>query len=60
DIAWLADAQGAALRCRGPHRAQAANDLQSLQAAIRFALPEGGVVARQVQALRGGCADVSG
>ncbi|MGN6513098.1 MAG: tetratricopeptide repeat protein, partial [Lysobacteraceae bacterium] len=56
DIAWLADAQAAALRCGGPARARSLDELQALQAAVRIALPEGGIVAREIEALRAGCA----
>lgn len=55
DIAWLADAQADALRCHGLRRAQALDDLQALQGAIHVALPEGGLVARQVAVLRAQC-----
>ena len=56
DIAWLADAQAAALRCRGLRRGQSLNELQALQGALRIALPEGGIVARDIAELRASCA----
>jgi serine/threonine-protein kinase len=60
DVAWLADARAAALRCRGPERAHALVELQALQDAVRFALPEGGVVAREVGTLRSDCGGALG
>jgi serine/threonine-protein kinase len=60
DVAWLADARAAALRCRGPERAHALGELQALQDAVRFALPEGGVVAREVGTLRSDCGGTLG
>jgi serine/threonine-protein kinase len=60
DVAWLADARAAALRCRGPERSHALGELQALQDAVRFALPEGGLVAREIGALRGECGETFG
>ena len=55
DVAWQADARAAALRCQGPEHARAAGELQALQDAVRFALPEGGVIARELATLRAAC-----
>ncbi|HVI25461.1 MAG TPA: tetratricopeptide repeat protein [Xanthomonadaceae bacterium] len=54
-IAWLADAEAAALRCYGSDRVQALARLQSLQATVGIAMPEGGALVRQVAALAASC-----
>ena len=54
-ITWLARADAASLRCMGPQRADALASLQSLADTLRSAQPEGGVIVRQVAALRAGC-----
>jgi serine/threonine-protein kinase len=55
-IRWLAMADAAALRCRGPQRAAALQSLQALARDIAVAQPEGSAIARQVARLRTGCA----
>ena len=54
-IRWLALADAAALRCRGPQRAAALQSLQMLARDIAVAQPEGSAIARQVARLRTGC-----
>jgi eukaryotic-like serine/threonine-protein kinase len=54
-VAWLAAADGAALRCRGPQRAAALQALQALDRAIDEAQPEGSAIGRQVLGLRSRC-----
>jgi hypothetical protein len=43
------------VRCHGAQRGQALAELQSLADMLRTAQPEGGVIVREVAALRAGC-----
>jgi hypothetical protein len=54
-IRWLAIADAAALRCRGPQRTEALQAFQALARDIAVAQPEGSAIARQVARLRAGC-----
>ncbi len=54
-IRWLATADVAALRCRGPQRAASLESFQALKRSIAEVQPEGSAVARQVARLRAGC-----
>jgi serine/threonine-protein kinase len=54
-LTWLARADAAAVRCRGAQRNQALASLQSLADLLRTAQPEGGVIVREVDAVRAGC-----
>ena len=54
-VAWLARAFAAQLRCHGPRRAQALQQLGQLDAALRLARPEGGALSREVDQVRAGC-----
>jgi serine/threonine-protein kinase len=54
-LAWLARAGAASVRCHGALRGQALAELQSLADMLRTAQPEGGVIVREVAALRAGC-----
>lgn len=52
---WLARAYAARARCTGPQRAAALASLQSLDTTLRAALPEGGVVAREIRRIQAEC-----
>ncbi|MDH5822012.1 protein kinase [Luteimonas sp. RD2P54] len=54
ELAWLARAHAAALRCREEPAAQA-SELAELELRVRQAMPEGGTVVREIQALAGTC-----
>ncbi|MGQ4582012.1 protein kinase domain-containing protein [Lysobacter sp. F60174L2] len=54
-VAWLARAYAAQLRCHGPQRPQALQQLQQLDTRLRQARPEGGALSRDVAAIRTGC-----
>jgi serine/threonine-protein kinase len=54
-LAWLARAGAASVRCHGAQRDQALASLRSLADALRSAQPEGGVVVREVAAVRAEC-----
>jgi serine/threonine-protein kinase len=54
-VGWLAGADAAGLRCRGAQRPAALATLQALDATIAAAQPEGGVIGRKVDAVRGAC-----
>jgi hypothetical protein len=54
-VAWVAGAEAAALRCYGSDRVQALARLQSLQATVGIAMPEGGALVRQLADLKASC-----
>jgi eukaryotic-like serine/threonine-protein kinase len=54
-VAWLARAYHAELTCRGPQRRQALGTLTTLDLALQQAQPEGGVMVREIDAIRTGC-----
>src|SRR5690606_683973 len=54
-IAWQAAAAAAGQRCRGPQRSHALAALQAVAAEVRNAQPEGGAIAREIEAIRRGC-----
>jgi serine/threonine-protein kinase len=54
-LTWLARAGAASVRCHGAQRGQALASLQSLAELLRKEQPEGGVIVREVAALRAGC-----
>ena len=56
-LAWLAAGNAAAMRCKGPQRAQALAALQALDRAVQRGQPEGSALARQIERLRTGCAE---
>jgi serine/threonine-protein kinase len=55
-VAWLARAEAAGLRCRGPKRNASLEALRKLDGELRKALPEGGSVVRDVAAIAANCA----
>jgi serine/threonine-protein kinase len=54
-VAWLARAQAASLRCHGPQRSAAIDELRAIDGELRQALPEGGSVVRDVAAIAARC-----
>ena len=58
-IAWQAGTAAAVARCRGPQREQALAALDSLQARIVQAQPEGGVLTRRITIARVACGATS-
>lgn len=61
EVAWRARAYAIQLRCYGPQRVRALQQLQRLDGQLRQRQPEGGVVSREVAAIRTGCkADATG
>ena len=54
-LTWQAGARAAALRCTGTGRAAATQELDRLDAVVRQAQPEGGVISRELAAIRAGC-----
>lgn len=52
---WLARAYAARTRCNGNDRQIAQASLQALDATLRSEMPEGGVVAREIRAIRAAC-----
>ena len=54
-VAWLARAYFSERTCHGPQRKRALDMLAALDLALRQALPEGGAVVREVDAIRDGC-----
>jgi len=54
-IAWRSGAFAAGLRCLGPQRVAALQQLQQLDLRLRADLPEGGALRREVDAIRTGC-----
>ena len=54
-VAWRARAYAAQLRCHGPRRPQALQQLQQLDTRLRQARPEGSALTRDVDAIRAGC-----
>jgi serine/threonine-protein kinase len=59
ETTWRARAYAAQLRCHGPGRPEAVQQLQLLADTLRQARPEGGAVRREVDVIRAGC-DVPG
>ncbi|MGV8941135.1 MAG: protein kinase domain-containing protein [Lysobacter sp.] len=55
DTIWRARAYAAQLRCHGPRRLEAVQQLQLLDATLQQARPEGGAVRRELDAIRAGC-----
>ncbi len=55
ETAWHARAYAAQLRCHGPRRPEAVQQLQLLDAALQQARPEGGAVRRELDAIRASC-----
>jgi serine/threonine-protein kinase len=54
-VVWLASASAAGLRCHGPQRAASLAQLQILGRALAAAQPEGGSIARNIDAIRRSC-----
>ncbi len=54
-VAWRARAYSAQLRCHGPQRPRALQQLQRLDDQLRQSQPEGGAISREVAAVRTGC-----
>lgn len=55
DTIWRARAYAAQLRCHGPQRVESLRQLEQLDQDLRQARPEGGVVRREVDAIRLTC-----
>jgi serine/threonine-protein kinase len=55
-VAWLARAYLSERTCHGPQRGRALDMLATLDLTLRQALPEGGSVVREVDAIRDACA----
>jgi serine/threonine protein kinase/tetratricopeptide (TPR) repeat protein len=55
-VAWRAGVYAAGLRCVGPQRAAALQQLQQLDLRLRVDRPEGGAVRRELDSIRAGCA----
>lgn len=54
-VRWLAQARAAQLRCNGAERPHGVAVLEQLRTRLAAALPEGGALVREVEALRGAC-----
>ncbi|MGY0800079.1 protein kinase domain-containing protein [Lysobacter sp. A286] len=55
DTVWRARAYAAQLRCHGPKRLEAVRRLDQLDHDLQQARPEGGVIPREIDAIRLGC-----
>ncbi|MGH8084883.1 MAG: protein kinase domain-containing protein [Lysobacter sp.] len=55
EVAWRARAYATQLRCHGPQRVQALQQLQRLNGQLQQRQPEGGAISREVAAIRLGC-----
>jgi serine/threonine-protein kinase len=55
EVAWRARAYATQLRCHGPQRDRALEQLRVLEGQLRQHQPEGGAITREVEAIRHGC-----